>query len=280
MGPVRVSDELFRTAVATLRVPEMGTETVASLLADLVRLLRPRRVLEIGMGYTTPFLAAALAEVEEQAYAESRSLARKTGPYLAGGAALDDAWLEADPSLVAPGFFADPYRPELVAVDNLSIGDSSAGRVQEVLRELRLDDRVTVVNADLRECIDQLPEGFRSIDLAWVDAWECLYFFDHFWDLMNPDGGLVVMHYLLTYPEGEAILRYIDRFRAHHPGELEMVNLLEPHKLTQNSITMLRRTGGEKRRRWAETGGRIRYDDALRADAAAHLDSVRSQDAP
>jgi hypothetical protein len=43
---------------------------------------------------------------------------------------------------------------------------------------------------------------------------------------------------------------------------------------------MLRRTGGEKRRRRAETGGRIRYDDALRADAAAHLDSVRSQDAP
>ena len=106
-------------------------------------------------------------------------------------------------------------------------------------------------------------------DLAWVDAWECLFFFDHFWDLVNqnPHGGLIIMRYLMTYPEGEAILKYLAGFARSHPGELEMVNLLEPHKLTQNSITVLRRTSGGQDRRHANTGGQISYDETLREEA-------------
>jgi hypothetical protein len=68
----------------------MGTEAVASLLAAVIKLVRPRRVLEVGMGYTTPFLAAGLAEVEEQVRVESLALAGKTRPYLADGTKLDD----------------------------------------------------------------------------------------------------------------------------------------------------------------------------------------------
>jgi hypothetical protein len=155
-----------------------------------------------------------------------------------------------------------------VAVDNLSIADSSAGRVGPVLAELGLAGRVTVVDADLRSCRDKLPEDLFPIDFAWVDAWECLYFFDTFWELMNPDGGLLVMHYLMTYPEGEAILRYIAKVQQARPGELELVNLLEPHKLTQNSLTIVRRTSGVPERRWSGTGGRFRHDDEALLAAA------------
>src|SRR5258708_29293140 len=169
----------------------MGTEAVAPLLAALVQLVRPSRVLEVGMGYTTPFLAAALADVEERVRAESEALSRKTTPYLANGVELDDAWLAAEPSLVTPAFYLKPYRPRLVAVDDLSIGESSAGAVHSVLEELGLADRVTVVNANLRESAGLLPEDALPIDLAWVDAWAGLYFFDRFWELVNPDGGLV-----------------------------------------------------------------------------------------
>lgn len=41
------------------------TRTGDGDLAHLVRLTRPRRVLEVGMGYTTPFLAAELADLRE-----------------------------------------------------------------------------------------------------------------------------------------------------------------------------------------------------------------------
>lgn len=266
---VRTSDKRFRSAVAPLFVPEMGTETVAPLLATLIKLVRPRRVLEVGMGYTTPFLAAALTEVAEEVRAESPALAAKTRPYLDADAPLTEEWLNAEPALLAPEFYHHAYAPQLVAVDDLSIPESSSGRVQGVLRDLGLDHLVTVVNADLRDCRDRFPADFGPIDFAWVDAWECLYFFDNFFDLINPDGGLLVMHYLMTYPEGEGFLRYLAAQQRSRPGEFEIVNLLEPHKLTQNSITIVRRTGGVVPRRYAEAGGEFRLGEPLRAQAAA-----------
>lgn len=270
MSVNRIHDPRFQAAVEPLRVPQMGTEVVAGLLSSLVQLLRPQHVLEVGMGYTTPFLAAALSQIEEQVRAESAELAGKTERHLATGAALDDAWLNAEPALLTPTYYLKPFQPKLVAVDNLSIADSSAARVRQVLTDLGLDHVVEVVNADLRDCADQLPAGFTPIDLAWVDAWECLYFFDHFWDLINPDGGVVVMHYLMTYPEGEAVLRYISQFQQAHPGELEIMNLLEPHKLVQNSLTVLRRTGGSTKPMYAKPGGRLNFGSPLHDNALSH----------
>ncbi|MFD0372168.1 class I SAM-dependent methyltransferase [Streptomyces sp. NPDC059071] len=269
--PHSIHSAEFRSAVARLSVPGMGTEVVGPLLANLVQLLRPRRVLEVGMGYTTPFLAAALAEAERTVADESLALAAKTREHLDAGRRLDDGWLLAEPPLVTPSLHLEPYHPRLAAVDNLSIAESSAGRVREVLTELGLDDRVTVVNADLKDSLDKLPEEFTPIDFAWVDAWECLWFFDHFWPLINPDGGLVVMHYLMTYPEGDAVRRYIAKFQERHPGELEVVSLLESQKLMQNSVTILRRTSGARKLRYAGTGGRIDYSDQLHRDAEEHL---------
>lgn len=266
-----VSDAAFEQAVEKLRVPSMGTEAVAPLLSSLIRLVRPEHVLEIGMGYTTPFLAAALADIRHRARAESAALATKTRPYVDHVQELDEQWLYAEPSLLAPEFYVEEYRPRLVAVDNLSIEDSSAGRVREVLAELKLDELVTVVNADLRDAKELLPDGFAPIDLAWVDAWECLYFFDHFWDLINPDGGLIVMHYLMTYPEGEAVLDYIAKVQRSRPGELEIVNLLEPHKMVQNSLTVIRRTSAGKPRPYAKRGGELLWGGRLRADAETQL---------
>ncbi|WSQ10716.1 class I SAM-dependent methyltransferase [Streptomyces sp. NBC_01231] len=263
----RIFQPDFQAAVTRLSVPEMGTEAVAPLLANLMRLIRPRRVLEVGMGYTTPFLAAELADLRDAARAEAAALAEKTRRHLADEKQLDDAWLLADPPLVTPVAHAEPYEPSLAVVDNLQDPDSSAGRVTEVLKELALEDSVTVVNADLKELAAHLPADFRPIDFAWVDAWECLYFFDHLMDLVNPDGGVVVMHYLMTYPEGEAVMRYIAEYQRKHPGELEVLNLLESHKLMQNSITVLSRTSGRAKRRYAKLGGAIDYGAELQAAA-------------
>jgi predicted O-methyltransferase YrrM len=270
-----IVDPRFHRAVERLRVAEMGTEVVAPLLGQLISFLRPQRVLEIGMGYTTPFLAAALERVRRQVEQESRGLAQKSRRFLSGGGAeLDDAWLYAQPPLLNPAFYLEPYQPRLVALDDLSIPSSSAAQVWDVLTELGLTDLVTVVNADLRDSVDRLPAGFTPIDFAWVDAWECLFFFDHFWELIDPDGGVVIMHYLMTYPEGEAILKYLRQFHRANPGELEIVSLLEPHKLAQNSVTMLRRTAAATQRGYARTGGRVIYGDPLLSQAGSQADAV------
>lgn len=269
-GPVH-SGPVFAAAVDRLRVPGMGTEVVAPLLASLVRMHRPQRVLEVGMGYTTPFLVGAVAEIEEQVRVERRGLAEKSRRHLDSGERLDDRWLYTEPALLAPSWYREPYRPRVVAVDNLSVPGSSAPLVLDVLRELGLADRVDVVNADLHDCAGKLPEDLFPIDFAWVDAWECLWFFRHFWERINPDGGMVAMHYLMTYPEGETILDYLASMQRARPGEMEMVNLLEGHKLGQNSVTLLRRTGGARPRPYGGPGGVMRYDDTLHADAEAQV---------
>ncbi len=269
MVPQRVFDARFQTAVRRLRTAGAGTEVMAPLLAMLVQLLRPRRVLEVGMGYTTPFLAAALAEVREQACVESAGLAEKTRRELAAGNALGETWLLAEPPLVSPEFHLGPYEPRLVAMDNLSLEDSSAKHVTDVLAELRLDEFVTVVNSDLSAAAEVLPEHIRPIDFVWIDAWECLYFFDHYWEWVDPDGGLVAMHYLMTYPEGEAVLRYLKKFQQAHPNELEIMSLFESHKLTQNSVTLLRRTTRLTDRARTGTAGRVRFTEELTQTAIA-----------
>jgi hypothetical protein len=65
-------------------------------------------------------------------------------------------------------------------------------------------------------------------------------------------------------------LRYIRQFQRVHPGELEMVNLLESQKLMQNSITVLRRTSGVANRRYAGPGGKVRYTEELKHVATEH----------
>ncbi|WP_338782974.1 hypothetical protein [Streptomyces sp. DG1A-41] len=102
----------------------------------------------------------------------------------------------------------------------------------EVLKELALEDSVTVVNAHFKELDDRLPADLRPIDFAWVDAWEC-----------------------------------IAECQRKHPGELEVLNLLESHKLMQNSITILSRTSSRTKRRYAKLGGEIDSGTELHAAA-------------
>lgn len=262
-------DRRFLEAVSSLFVPRMGTELVAPLLYDLVRMLRPRRALEVGMGYTTPFVALALSETRAEAAAEAVALDAKSAPYLRASRPLDDDWLAADPALVAPAFHRTAHEPRLAVVDDFRVADSSAPRALDLLRSLGLDDVVTVVEGSLRDARERIDASLLPIDFAWVDAWECLYFFDRYWDLIEPDGGVVAFHYLLTYPEGEAVVEYVKSTQRLHPDDLEVVSLLEPHKLRQNSVTLVRKTSGYR--------PGTTTDESLRADAAAVAERITAE---
>jgi hypothetical protein len=271
-------DAAFLDTVAPLRLPQMGTERVAPILYHLLHLARPRRVLEVGMGYTTPFIALALKEARDQARAEAAAFQAKTGPYLAGGRPLDRDWLHAPPPLAAPGFYQDAYEPVFVAIDHFGQAGSAAGQVQDVLRTAGLAEMVTVIDARLSDARPLLPTHALPLDFAWVDAWECLYFFDHFWADLDPDGGLLLMHYLLTYPEGEAVLEYIKATQRLRPDELELVSLLEPHKLTQNSLTLIRKVSGYTDPVYA-SANRIDYEGVVRDQAARALAAAEAAEA-
>lgn len=208
-------------------VPEMGTDSTAPLLYWLIRTTRPRTVLEVGMGYTTPFLAKALQDNVEAVEAERSLLG-------------DPSASEVQP-LAYGGYYDEPYEPRLVCIDRMTDPTSSAPRVLDVLDELGLAEVCGVIEGDMQDCGAQVREQLGLIDFAWIDTWDTLAFLREYWQMVNPAGGVLAVHYLMTYPQGRAILAYINSLRAVEGGRLEITNLREPHRVAQNSTTLIRR---------------------------------------
>ena len=87
----------FFEAVDAIHAPEYGTEQLGPLLHALVRFHRPEQVVELGFGYTTPFLAQALADnaanVRHERLAENVQRQKKL---------LLDRWYAEHPQYEAP----------------------------------------------------------------------------------------------------------------------------------------------------------------------------------
>jgi predicted O-methyltransferase YrrM len=222
-----VIDDAFMTTVGRLSVPEMGTDATAPLLYWLIRTVRPQHVLEVGMGYTTPFLARALSDNAEAVELERSRLG-------------DPAAAEVQP-LAYPAYYERPHRPRLVCIDRMRDPTSSAPRALAVLDELGLAGLCTVIEGDLRGSGEAVRGELGLVDFAWIDTWDTLAFLREYWQLINPAGGVLAVHYLMTYPEGRAILHYIKSLASPDGGRLEITNLREPHRVAQNSTTLIRR---------------------------------------
>src|SRR5262249_25704300 len=158
-------------------------------------------VLEVGMGYTSPFLAKALRDNLAAFQAEKAALVRKTEPYLADVAKLDRlnaearseplrpvpqaiglnaiyrtkstqlrerrmAWMAEDPSFARPGYYLSEYVPRLHCVD---IRSQATESVQEVLRALGLSDLVKTHYGDFWTYdFSKLDPGVLPFDIIWV----------------------------------------------------------------------------------------------------------------
>jgi hypothetical protein len=164
----------FLSVVRPLYDIHMGVEHMAPLLYALIRFTKPSVVLEVGAGYTTPFMLQALADnhAEMVAYASLQAAGRAT--------VGDMPWC-------APGATDLPLPfPILRCVDNLAHEHTTAHLVIEAAQTLgehvcpsalpcwcRLS-HVHVQNKKEPECTDCQKWGL--CDCAIVDV-QCLYVF-------------------------------------------------------------------------------------------------------
>jgi predicted O-methyltransferase YrrM len=259
--------EFFRR-VERLRSPVMGTELMGPLLYTLVRSTRPLRVVEAGTGYTSPFIARALADNIADAGGEAASLERKLRRWeerrekrreerreeqpenrregRPGRAdAHDDGqihWecLMAEPTYAAPAFYCRDYCPVFHAVDTMTAVGSTARHVLDVLCELGLSHLVAVYDGDFRAFLDARARDAAPFDFIWNDA-ESLggVGITELIDLVDPRGGMLVVHDTLANQGGQQIVRALREAQA--AGLIELLNVVEPHKLRQNSATIVRR---------------------------------------
>ena len=238
-------DTKFHQAVAPLFVPGMGTEHVGPLLYTLIRMTRPRSVLEVGLGYTSPFLAQALKDnLAEDA--EDRAVLAK--------APEDDQRR----TVLRAEFFAQPYAPRLHAIDDYSDQDTSAPRVLETLQELGLDDIVAVHRADFRGFAAKLDKAALPLDFVWFDAGgplEYIDFLKEYWPHINPEHGHLLLHYtywnLSASFQGREVSNLLcgsianelkrQQIATGFNARFEVASLVEPHKGRQGSVTMVRK---------------------------------------
>ena len=215
----------FLEKVEPLYSPKMGTENMAPLLHSLIKFHRPQRLLEVGAGYTTPFIAQALRDVTESREVEAR---------------------DADNPNHVVEHYTEPYAPKLLCIDNHTLPDSTSAKVQSLMGELGLDDLVEFVNADFTTYTDEIDQSFLPLDFVWFDCGalkEYFLFFNNFWRYVNPKGGLLLMHSTLTNLEISTFIKSIKLLQATSDfNNIEIMSLLEPHKKSQNSVTMFRRT--------------------------------------
>lgn len=226
----------------------MGTEHVGPLLYHLVRMTRPRNTLEVGLGYTSAFLAQALADNAADEQGDRRLIAE--GP-------ADDMRR----NLLREEYFREPHAPRLHAIDDYSGEGSSAPAVLATLDALGLGHVVHVHKADFRGHAAKLDRAHLPLDFVWFDAGGPLEYVDflaEYWPLISQNHGLLLLHYTYwhlttTFQDREvssllcgSIANEIKRqqLRAGTAARFEVLSLLEPHKTRQGSVTMVRKLPG------------------------------------
>ena len=186
----------------------MGTENVGPLLRTLVQMIRPQRILEVGAGYTTPFLLDGLKANEEL---------------------FDDGNL--DPSYKK--WYDLNNDPRLVVIDTNPLPQLNSKYVEHIQGKFQGKSQ-------------ELFEKYGEFDMIWFDCGapqEYHDFLTEYWDICS---HYMIFHY--TFFQGQPttaidiISGSIDGWtRLTGCSNVQRIDILEPHKAEQGSITMLKK---------------------------------------
>ena len=184
----------------------MGTENVGSFLRALAQMVRPNRILEIGAGYTTPFLLEALINNER---------------------VFNDGNLEE-------AYFKNyDYAPKLVVIDDMSLDDLMK---KPAMNNLITSKYIDFIEGKFEDKADLLLNKYRNFDFVWFDCGgttEYEIFMDQYWHLCS---GYVLFHFTYSNGKPNAIHNTIlDKIT----GNPSIFDIVEPHKNRQGSITMI-----------------------------------------
>jgi hypothetical protein len=277
IGPPRglCEDSLFcaRWAEATRPLYEiqMGTEHMAPLLYSIIRFTKPDKVLEVGAGFTTIFALQALRDNDEEV-SMYQGLNRQSQEGSFAWPKLN--WVNEGYLQRSGGYM----HSQLHCVDNMAHTGTTARLVSTVADALGLEDRLRFTEGDAlhEDTYEELLEevgGEGRVGVLWLDFGDGdrldEVLLDHgYWDLVDPNGGVVLIHSTLTNASSREWLKSMKKIAfesesssgAPSPpttdgdesaatnyssryGPFEMLSLMEPHKMRQNSVTMLRRKG-------------------------------------
>lgn len=231
----------FINQIKPLISSTMGTEQMAPLLYSLIKFVRPHKILEIGSGLTTIYILAALKELSILENSEIEDKETNFNPKLKN----QDYY-----KLTNPNFFLHTF-------DNYAHPDTSANKVEEIAKKLGLDKHLKLWNHDYRELNQLIPNNEKSFDLIWCDLGGLEHYLVQkeilFPMLSDHMGSYIIFHSTLSNVHGLAFLNHLKLaiFEGQLPG-FEIISLFEPHKMRQNSCTIIRKSRGISNKIYSE----------------------------
>ena len=189
--------------------PGMGTENVGQFLQSLMMLCRPQRVLEIGVGYTTPFLIEGI---------------------------VNNSNIIIERNNINEKYFKDYiYDPKMVIIDDNSLGEAIDPNIKDSLNR---HEFLEVINGKFQGKSKELYKKYGTFDFVWFDCGgveEYSAFANEYWEICSE---YVIFHY--TYSEGVPNILYKVILENVKPPFFRL-DVLEPHKSRQGSLTILRK---------------------------------------
>jgi len=227
----------FLGHIESLYNPHMGVENMGPFLYSFLRLVKKRRVVEIGAGYTSLWILQALKDNEDE-MERIRTLQRD------GHCRLLD-WPWTVPSIIES---YDEERAMLLCIDNCEHQKETATGASAVAQSLGLSEYMKFLRSDAFDT----PLEKDSTDVLWCDfgvGSKMRKFVASTWPSLRP-GGFLLCHSTLT---NRRTRDWLEAARQHlgenitglPPDEYVELSLLEPHKHYQNSISIFqKRTKG------------------------------------
>lgn len=260
-------------------VSSSGTESMAPLLYSLVRMVRPRTIVEYGSGYSTVWLLKALSENQHSFQQEKMELLLKCREFSDLATKISELstntheWPEdiilraqewffktGKACTLDPEFYRTSDTCKLYSFEDLPFDHDYPRKVREAVEDAREKARFVQVCGHQEVSAELLfSNGFQKnqlIDLAWNDHTNYIKFYNEFWPLLNPAGGLMIFHNVTGFRENLEPILQIKKMHLEL-GDLELIVLEEPHKLNQNSCAILRKTSAFQPRFFAENGHRV-----------------------
>ena len=192
----------------------MGTENVGPLLRTLVQMVRPQRILEVGAGYTTPFLLDGLKANEEL---------------------FDDGNL--DPSYKR--WYESNNDPRLVVIDTDPLPQLNSKYVEHI-------------HGKFQGRSQELFEKYGEFDMIWFDCGAPQNYQDFLAEYWNICSHYMIFHYTFFQAQPttaiDIISGSIDGWaRLYGVNNVQRIDILEPHKAEQGSVTMLKKVSQPSR---------------------------------
>ena len=253
-GARGIYDEKFLELVEPLYDLHMGVENMGPLLYALCRFVKPRRILEVGAGYTSIFLLQALVDNEDEIERYHTMIER-------------DAARLGDVPWAVNDYDYSARDARLHIVDNCAHEHTTAHKVTDIAETLgyRHFLHVHITDAFDKELPSTLAVSeTQYFDLLWIDlgaANRIEGFFEDWWHRVDAEGGLVIVHSTLTNSLSRVWLERMRRLASNGGrdddgstpfGPFVTISFLEPCKVFQNSCSIFQKRGGAHGGEWTE----------------------------